>query len=187
MQLPDVHSRDVLHDAPFAFGTTHDEPTQTAGDAQSPLDWQKMGQVPKLPAHTYGAHEGAPGAPFGSTVQLPSERAPAVIAQASQPPSQAESQHTPSAQCPVAHSSSLEQLVPWAARATQAPSSHQWVAMQSALEAHEARHQGPTGSQIVGVHGCGSAASHVPSPSHRLATSATPSMQVGGAHSVPEA
>jgi hypothetical protein len=55
------------------------------------------------PEQTKGEHEGAPVAPAGRILQVPSEVAPKATVQASQLPEHAELQQTPSAQNPDAH------------------------------------------------------------------------------------
>ncbi len=62
---------------------------------------QLVGQVVSVPSQTRGEHW--PVAPAGSVVQVPSAEAPRAAVQASQPPEQAEVQHTPSAHAPLAH------------------------------------------------------------------------------------
>jgi len=59
---------------------------------QSELNKQLVGQKPLAPLQTYGAHDGLPGLPAGSMVQVPSIVAPKACAQVSQAPLHAELQ-----------------------------------------------------------------------------------------------
>jgi hypothetical protein len=71
--------------------------------AQLVSDVHEVGQVVSAPSHTYGAQDGDPAPPDGSSVQVPLAVAPRACVHTLQPPVQAVLQHTPSEQKPVRH------------------------------------------------------------------------------------
>ena len=75
--------------------------------AQSPLPAHEVGQLVPVPSQAKGKQVGDPAALAGR-----GEQVPGTTLHASQAPVHAVSQHTPSMQLPVPHSSPLKQLTP---------------------------------------------------------------------------
>jgi hypothetical protein len=111
-QLPLWHSLPSVQVPPLPFKPAHwFVASQKVPLEQSALLTQLVGQLVMTPSHKYGVQLGAPEAPSGTVVQLPT--VPARL-QLSQLAPQALLQHTPSAQNPLWHSRAPAQLAPMA-------------------------------------------------------------------------
>jgi hypothetical protein len=127
-QLPNSHSLLPPQVALGAFFSSHCPlPLQKWPSAHWASLEQPPGQDAETPSHTAGAQEGLPASPAATGRQRPS--LPAWL-QASHGPPQAPSQHTPSTQWLLAHSSARVQALPTGSRSTQRPSWQKCVEAQ---------------------------------------------------------
>ena len=115
------HSAFTLQVAPLGALPLHAPATQVSPEAHSASLPQVVPQEAELPVQRYGRHEGAPTEPCATKVHVPSADAPSATAQASQLPSQASLQHTPSAQKPEVQSEPWAHPCPFARVPTHTP------------------------------------------------------------------
>jgi hypothetical protein len=116
-----AHSASTAQVAPLGALPLHSPEMHERPDAHSAPEPQVVPHAAELPVQRYGRHEGAPGEPGATKVQVPSNVAPSAVEQASQLPSHALSQQTPSTQKPDWQSPFAVHDCPLASACTQLP------------------------------------------------------------------